>query len=258
MNATPLQQLFAAKHKNILNIYCTAGYPTLHDTAKVIAALQHNGADIIELGMPYSDPVADGETIQQSNAIALQNGMTIALLLQQLNDCKATIKIPLILMGYLNPILQFGFEKFCEAANKAGVSGLIIPDIPVVAYTNTYKAIVEKYNLNFIFLITPNTSIERIKLLDSLSTGFIYAVSSNATTGASKDFNDVNTYLQQLQSLQLRNPILVGFGIKDKATFTTACTYTNGAIIGSAYIQALQSGTDIETTTTNFLQKILN
>ncbi len=259
-----LDKLFAAKKQNVLNIYCTAGYPQLNATMAVIEALQNNGADIIEIGMPYSDPLADGEVIQQSSAIALQNGMTIEILFNQLHNLRKSPSsggvgeaLPIILMGYMNPVLQFGIEKFCSAAKEVGVDGVILPDLPMYEFETLYKPLFEKNDLKFIFLVTPETSEARIKKIDALCSGFIYAVSSSSTTGNNKAIEEQEGYFKKLQGLQLKNPILVGFGIKDKATFTAACKYTNGAIIGSAYIKALQNTTDIAQTTKDFLNKIL-
>ncbi len=252
-----IQNLFQQKKQRVLNVYCTAGYPQLTDTTNIILALEENGADIIELGMPYSDPLADGPVIQASSTIALHNGMSIAVLLEQLKDLRAKTNIPLVLMGYMNPVLQYGFERFCKDAAAVGVDGLILPDLPEYEYETIYGSVIKKYALDFIFLVTPETSEERIKKLDTLSTGFLYAVSSSATTGNDKDFSLVETYLKQLQHLQLQNPVLVGFGIKDKTTFEAACKYTNGAIIGTAYIKALEQGTDIRTTTKQFLEQVL-
>lgn len=244
--------------KKILNIYCTAGYPKLDSTLPVMKALQDSGADIIELGMPYSDPLADGETIQKSSAIALDNGMSMHTLFEQLTGMREEINIPVVLMGYMNPVLQYGFEKFCADAARVGIDGLILPDLPQHEFEKTYKTIVEKYNLNFIFLVTPETSEERIKKLDQLSSGFLYAVSSSSTTGGEKDFNEVELYLQKLQGYGLKNPILVGFGIKDKKTFSGACRYAQGAIIGSAYIKIIQHAQSPEAITRSFVQSILN
>lgn len=246
------------KNKKILNVYCTAGYPELNSTLEVLKALQQNGADLIELGMPYSDPLADGEVIQQSGAVALASGMTIPVLFEQLQDLRPQIEVPVILMGYMNPVLQYGFEKFCQKAAQAGIDGLILPDLPPMEYEQQYKAILQKYELDFIFLVTPETSAQRIKRLDGLSSGFLYAVSSSSTTGHEKDFSLVEQYLQRLQDYGLKNPVLVGFGIKDKASFDSATKYTAGAIIGSAYIKALNSASDnsIETATKAFLQTI--
>lgn len=253
-----LNNLFQQKNKRILNVYCTAGYPTLQSTINVMSSLQENGADLIELGMPYSDPLADGPVIQASSSKALQNGMTISTLFNQLKDFRKDITVPVILMGYLNPLLQYGFEKFCAKAAEVGIDGIIIPDIPMYEFEQEYSAVIKKYGLDFIFLVTPETSEERIIKLDQLSSGFLYAVSSSSITGSDKDFSPVETYLHKLQSLKLKNPVLVGFGIKDKATFETACKYANGAIIGSAYIKALESDDNVETATREFLNGILN
>ena len=257
-----LDKLFADKKNNILNIYCTAGYPHLNSTIEVITALQNNGADIIELGMPYSDPLADGEVIQQSSAVALQNGMTIAVLFQQLHTLRKTNAanggVPIILMGYMNPILQFGIEKFCAAAKEVGIDGIILPDLPMYEFETLYKPLFEKNDLKFIFLITPETGEARIKKIDALCSGFIYAVSSSSTTGNNKPIEEQEAYFKKLQHMQLKNPILVGFGIKDKATFTAAGKYTNGAIIGSAYIKALHQTANITETTKDFINKILH
>jgi tryptophan synthase alpha chain len=253
-----LNNLFQQKNKRILNVYCTAGYPTLQSTINVMSSLQENGADLIELGMPYSDPLADGPVIQASSSKALQNGMTISTLFNQLKDFRKDITVPVILMGYLNPLLQYGFEKFCAKAAEVGIDGIIIPDIPMYEFEQEYSAVIKKYGLDFIFLVTPETSEERIKKLDQLSSGFLYAVSSSSITGSDKDFSPVETYLHKLQSLKLKNPVLVGFGIKDKSTFETACKYANGAIIGSAYIKALESDDNVETVTREFLNGILN
>jgi tryptophan synthase alpha chain len=252
-----LELVFKEKSKRVLNVYCTAGYPSLDSTMKVMTSLQKNGADIIELGMPYSDPLADGEVIQVSSIKALANGMNIAVLFDQIKDMRKSISIPVILMGYMNPILQYGFENFCKKAKEVGVDGLILPDLPLFEFEQSYGKIITENNLDFIFLVTPETPVDRIKKLDSLSNGFLYAVSSSATTGKDKDFNVVAQYLQKLQAMQLKNPILVGFGIKDKATFDAATLHTQGAIIGSAYIQQLTKGGDIETTTSQFLNSVL-
>jgi len=251
-----ISELFARKSKNILNMYCTAGYPELDSTLQVMKAFENNGADLIELGMPYSDPLADGPVIQASGARALRNGMTISTLFEQLQGFRNEISLPVVLMGYLNPLLQYGFEKFCAKAAEVGVDGLIIPDIPMFEYEKAYGAIVKKYELDFVFLVTPETSEERIRKLDSLSTGFLYAVSSSSTTGADKDFSVVEKYLQRLQNMQLKNPILVGFGIKDSATFQAAARYTAGAIIATAYIKALEGSSDIESTTKDFIESV--
>ena len=252
-----LVKLFGQKKENVLNVYCTAGYPELNSTITIMQSVEKNGADIIELGMPYSDPLADGEVIQASSSKALSNGMTIHILFEQLKEVRKSIQLPVILMGYMNPVLQYGFENFCRDAAAVGIDGLILPDLPEYEFETEYGAIIKKYGLDFIFLVTPETSEERIKKLDALSSGFLYAVSSSATTGSEKDFNAVEKYLQRLQSYQLNNPILVGFGIKDKQTFATACKHANGAIIGSAFIKALENASNIELTTQHFLESII-
>ena len=260
---TRIEDLFKRKQHNILNVYCTAGFPTLNSTLEVMQALQHNGADLIEIGMPYSDPLADGPVIQESSAKALENGMTIGKLFDQLKDIRdpnLTLgigNIPVILMGYMNPVLQYGFENFCVKAAEVGIDGLILPDLPMYEYETEYGPIIRKYNLNLIFLVTPETKEDRIRKIDELSTGFIYAVSSSSTTGSNKDINDQQPYFEKLKAMNLKNPILVGFGIKDRQTFTAACKYTNGAIIGSAYIQALENSNDVNATTKSFLEAII-
>ncbi len=255
-----LQELFRNKKNNVLNIYCTAGFPKLDSTVEVLQALQENGADIIEIGMPYSDPLADGEVIQASSAVALKNGMTIEVLFQQLQNLRNTPLedggIPIILMGYLNPIMQYGIENFCNKAKEVGVDGVILPDLPMYEYETIYKKLFDAAGLDFVFLVTPETSEERIRKIDALGSGFIYAVSSSSTTGKSKAIEAQEDYFKKLQSLQLKNPVLVGFGIKDKQTFEAASRYTNGAIIGSAYIKALEKGGNITQTTKDFLKSI--
>ncbi|CAN5168581.1 tryptophan synthase subunit alpha [soil metagenome] len=259
-----LEELFKRKKERILNVYSTAGYPQLNSTIEIMKALQDNGADLIELGMPYSDPLADGPVIQASGSKALENGMSIETLFQQLKGFRNStpsgdgggIYIPVILMGYMNPVLQFGFEKFCQCCADAPIDGLILPDLPEYEYETEYGAIIQRYGLDFIFLITPETSEERIRKLDSLSRGFLYAVSSSSITGSDTDFSPVEIYLERLQNMKLKNPILVGFGIKDKHTFNIACKHANGAIIGSAYIKALENTSDIAKTTKEFLNGI--
>jgi tryptophan synthase alpha chain len=254
-----IDSLFARKKKNICNIYCTAGFPQLDSTNEVLLALQNNGADIVEIGIPYSDPIADGLIIQQSNSIALQNGMNIKKLFEQLQPVRPDVHLPLLLMGYLNPVMQFGLENFCRMAKETGVDGVILPDLPMYEYEVEYRAIFKKYELDVIFLVTPETSEERIRKIDKLSSGFIYAVSSSATTGYNSQVpGSQETYYKRLQQMKLQKPVLVGFGIKNKETFQLACQYTSGGIIGSAYIQALQSGEGVEDVTRKFLNEILN
>lgn len=252
-----LENLFATKKNNVLNVYCTAGFPQLNSTLEIMQALQNNGADIIELGMPYSDPLADGVVIQHSSSIALANGMTIPVLFEQLNHFRKDIRIPVILMGYMNPVLQYGFEKFCADAAAVGIDGVILPDLPMYEYETTYGQVLKQYELDFIFLITPETTEERIRKLDSLSSGFLYAVMSSSTTGGNNNLEDSSAYLQRIAGYQLTNPILAGFGIKDKDTFKAACQYCTGAIIGTAYIKLLETSADTGLVTQNFLNSIL-
>ncbi len=251
-----IQQIFREKGSRLLNVYCTAGYPNLDSTLPVIKALQESGADMIELGMPYSDPLADGPVIQASGSRAIANGMTIAKLFEQLKDLRKEITVPVILMGYMNPALQYGFERFCADAKAVGIDGLILPDLPVYEYETEYGEIIKKHGLDFVFLVTPETSDERIKKLDALSSGFLYAVSSSSTTGKDKNMVDVSSYLRRLKELNLKNPVLVGFGIKDKITFDAACEHASGAIIGTAYIKALENSDDVMADTKQFLQAI--
>ena len=253
-----LKKLFQDKMKDVLNIYCTAGFPTFDSTLKVMGSLQLHGADMIEIGMPFSDPLADGPVIQNSSAIALHNGMTIEKLFEQLQNMRQKIDIPVVLMGYLNPILQFGFENFCIQAKALGIDGLIIPDLPEIEFERTYRAIIHQNKLDFTFLITPETSEERNRRLDELSSGFLYAVTESGTTGSeNKKLNAMN-FLKRLQAMGLKNPVLAGFGIHDKKSFKEVCSFTNGAIIGSAYIKVLKNEETIDSDTERFLQSIVN
>ncbi len=228
--------------KKLLSIYFTAGYPHLNDTANILKQLQNSGVDMVEIGMPFSDPLADGPTIQHSGTVALNNGMTSQVLFDQLKEIRQDIHIPLILMGYLNPILQFGVEDFCKACAKVGIDGLIIPDLPINEYEELYKDLFEKYGLINIFLITPQTSEERIKYIDKISNGFIYMVSTASTTGGRESFDETQTtYFKRIEKMQLKRPQIVGFGISNNKTFTQATQYSKGAIIGSAFIKHLTS-----------------
>jgi tryptophan synthase alpha chain len=253
-----VKELFERKNRNILNVYCTAGYPRLDSSLRVMKALQENGADLIELGMPYSDPLADGPVIQASGTKSLENGMTLGKLFGQLRDFRSSIHVPVFLMGYMNPVLQFGFEKFCAAAAGAGVDGLILPDLPVYEFETEYSVPIKQYGLDFVFLVTPETPDERIRKVDSLSSGFLYAVSSSSTTGKDKDLGAQQAYFERLENMKLKNPVLAGFGIKDRSSFLAACQHTQGAIIGTAYIRALEDNPDIESATKQFLELILN
>lgn len=253
-----ISSLFEKKRTGILNVYCTAGYPELESTVPVIKALQESGADLVEIGIPYSDPLADGPVIQASSTQALKNGMTLDKLFKQLKGFRKDITVPVVLMGYMNPVLQYGFEKFCSDAASVGIDGLILPDLPAREFENEYSGVLAKYKLDFIFLVTPETANERMIKLDSLSSGFLYAVSSSSTTGSAQDQEEVRTYLQRLKSLPLKNPVLLGFGIRDKASFDQACQYVNGAIIGTAYIKAIGEKDDLASQTRTFLAAIRN
>ena len=222
------------KKKNLLSIYFTAGFPEINDTLKIIKELDKSKVDMIEIGLPFSDPLADGPTIQKSSEKALSNGMTTNLLFDQLKDLRKISDVPVVIMGYFNPILQYGIEKFCSNCKDVGIDGLIIPDLPADIFKKNYKNIFEKYKLNMMFLITPQTSDERINLIDQLSKGFIYMVSSYSVTGAKDSFNKYQIeYFKRIKKLNLSNPLLIGFGISNKNTFQSACQNSNGAIIGS-------------------------
>tara|TARA_R110000868_G_scaffold68704_1_gene203145 strand:+ start:471 stop:1232 length:762 start_codon:yes stop_codon:yes gene_type:complete len=226
--------------KKILSIYFSAGYPNLNDTVQIIQDLEKNGVDMIEIGLPFSDPLADGPTIQESSTAALHNGMTSQLLFDQLSNIRESVKIPLIIMGYFNPMLQYGIEAFCKKCAEIGIDGLIIPDLPVDVYAEKYKPTFEKYGLINVFLITPQTSEERIRFIDSVSSGFIYMVSSASVTGSQTGFGDQQAeYFQRIANMNLKNPQVIGFGINNAETFNQATQYAEGAIIGSAFIKDL-------------------
>jgi len=228
------------ENKKLLSIYFTAGYPKLEDTVEILQQLENNGVDMVEIGLPFSDPLADGPTIQASSQKALENGMTTSLLFQQLKDIRKTVSIPLIIMGYFNPVLQFGIENFCRKCAEVGIDGLILPDLPLSEFQVNYVEIFKKYGLLNIFLITPQTSDERIRQIDAASEGFIYMVSSASVTGTSSGFgNAQEEYFKKIASLSLKNPQIVGFGINNSKTFQQATKYAKGAIIGSAFIKML-------------------
>jgi tryptophan synthase alpha chain len=243
--------------KKLLSIYFTAGYPQLNDTVSIIQSLEKSGVDMIEIGLPFSDPLADGPTIQASSTTALENGMTTAILFEQLKDIRKTVSIPLIIMGYFNPMMQFGIEKFCKKCAEIGIDGLIIPDLPVKEYTENYKAIFEKYGLINVFLITPQTSEERIKFIDEISNGFIYMVSSASVTGSQSGFGITqNKYFERIATMNLKSPQIVGFGISNPETFQLATSNAKGAIIGSAFIKFInEKGVN---TIDKFINSILN
>ncbi len=249
-----IQQLFSEKKNNILSIYFTAGFPNLNDTVVLIEELQRAGADMIEIGIPFSDPLADGPVIQRSSEVALKNGMNLKLLLEQLQT--AHCKLPTLLMSYFNPVLQFGISKFCEKASECGIAGVIIPDLPMPVYLDEYKPVFEKYGIINVFLITPQTSEERIRLIDEYSNGFIYMVSSSSTTGIKAGINnEQEVYFSRIKNMRLKNPVMIGFGISDKRSFDIACEFANGAIIGSAFIKQLIA-TDYKLQVGKFIQSI--
>ena len=236
-----LESVFDGAQEKLLNIYFTAGYPALEDTRRILKVLDNHGADLVEIGLPFSDPIADGPTIQESSFKALENGMSLGLLLDQLEGMRSEINAPVLLMGYLNPILQFGFEKFCERCSEIGVDGLILPDLPMYEYKTMYKDILAKNGLFNIFLITPQTSESRIKEIDEESRGFIYMVADSSITGAKNTISQKQIdYFDRVNALNLKNKLLIGFGISSHETFKTASSYADGAIIGSAFINQLK------------------
>ena len=252
-----ISALFAQATEPILNVYTTAGFPRFEDTMTVLNALQQGGVDIIEVGMPYSDPVADGETIQLSNQAALEQGMSVAHLFEQLKDMRKSITVPVLLMGYINPVLQYGMEAFCAKCAEVGVDGLILPDLPMLEYEVSYKAIFEKYGLYNILLITPQTNDERIRHIDSVSKGFIYMVSSASTTGAKTGISaDQEVYFSRIAAMNLQNPRLIGFGISDHESFLKASKNASGAIIGSAFVKMIAQAKDLQAEIVDFVQSI--
>ncbi|MFV0470243.1 MAG: tryptophan synthase subunit alpha [Dysgonomonas sp.] len=253
-----IKQLFAEKKNNILSIYFTAGYPHLEDTCKIIKELETNGIDLIEIGIPFSDPMADGPTIQASSTVALNNGMTLRKLFSQLENIRDEVSIPLIMMGYLNPIMQYGFEEFCKKCKETGIDGAIIPDLPFDDYIQEYKPMADKYDIKIIMLITPETSDKRIHLIDEHTDGFVYMVSSASTTGAQTSFDEQKqNYFERINAMNLHNPRLIGFGISNKATLQVAQKNASGAIIGSKFITILKDSPNIEAAVLE-LKKCLN
>ncbi|MFZ4863527.1 tryptophan synthase subunit alpha [Sphingobacterium sp. Mn56C] len=232
----------------LLSIYYTAGYPTLDSTLPIAQALEEAGADFLEIGIPYSDPVADGPTIQHSSEKAIKNGMTLPVLFEQLKELRAKVSIPIFLMGYFNPVLQYGVANFCKSCQEVGVSGTIIPDLPMYEYEELYQSVYEQYGISNVFLVTPQTSEERIRKIDSLSTSFIYLLSSNATTGKNLEVKDQSeAYFKRIQDMDLRNPVVIGFGISNNETFKKATQYANAAIIGTAFVKLLAEKNYMET-----------
>jgi tryptophan synthase alpha chain len=252
-----ITKVFQNKTQNILNVYFTAGFPQINDTVRVLTALEKAGADLIEIGMPYSDPVADGETIQHANQVALDAGMTVKLLFEQLAGIRTHVSIPILLMGYLNPVLQYGVENFCKKCQEIGIDGLILPDIPADVYEDEFKEIFEQYGLLNIFLITPQTSEARIRHIDAISEGFIYMVSSASVTGAKSGISDAQeSYFERINAMNLKNSRLIGFGISNNETFQKACRHANGAIIGSAFVKLIEKTKDLEKDVTDFVKAV--
>lgn len=251
-----IEQLFSQK-KKILNIYVTAGFPQLNDTVTIVKELEKSGVDLVELGMPYSDPLADGPVIQHSSSVALANGMKLSLLFEQIREIRKTSSIPLVLMGYFNQLMRYGVDEFLQEAANCGVDGLIIPDLPVEEYIEHYQQKVEQLGLNFVFLISPQMETERIRLLDEATRGFLYVVSSASTTGKNLDIQQSEQqYFARIQKMQLKNPLLIGFGISNNESYEKACQYASGAIIGSAFIRALEQGSDLKKNISQFIQSI--
>jgi tryptophan synthase alpha chain len=252
-----INRLFKDKPGNILSIYFTAGHPSVDSAPMIIKALAGAGADMIEIGMPFSDPMADGPVIQSSSTKALQNGMSLKLLFHQLKNIRKEVDIPLLLMGYLNPVLQYGMEKFCRDCAALGIDGIILPDLPLQVFQEEYEAVFEQSKLHNIFLISPQTSTERIQKLDAASLGFVYMVSSSSTTGIKGGFiAEQIAYFQRIRDLKLKNPSLVGFGISNHESFSTVCKYAQGAIIGSAFVKMLSEARDLEADIRRFVERI--
>jgi tryptophan synthase alpha chain len=252
-----ISELFSVKQKNILSIYFTAGYPRFDDTLTIIKELEAQGADMIEIGIPFSDPMADGPVIQHSGSVALNNGMTLKKLFSQLEKIRDEINIPLIMMGYLNPVMQFGVEAFCRECNRTGVDGVIVPDLPFDDYIKNFEPLGKKYGFKFIMLITPETSEERIHLIDENTSGFIYMVSTASTTGAKDSFDEKTlNYFRRINEMNLKNPHLAGFGISNKTTLDAAFTNAEGAIIGSEFIRLLGSEPSVKDAVAKLMQKI--
>lgn len=253
-----ITQLFETKQKNILSIFFTAGHPNLNDAVPIIKTLEASGADLIEVGMPFSDPIADGPTIQRTSEKALINGMSLNVLFDQLKDIRKETKLPLILMGYMTPVFKYGMESFLAKCKEIGIDGLILPELPLEVYEEEFSALFDKYGLYNIFLITPQTSEARIRKIDTASKAFIYMVSSASTTGAKTSIaSEQEAYFKRIQAMKLKNPYLIGFGISNKETFQNACKYASGAIIGSAFVKALEEDGNVEDNTRNFINSLI-
>ncbi len=254
-----INALFKTKRENILSIFLTAGYPNLMDTLPIINILNKTKVDMLEIGIPFSDPIADGPIIQQSSMVALNNGLTLKLIFEQLQTLRTITELPILLMGYLNSVMQYGVESFYKSCYEVGIDGVILPDLPLIEYETFHKPFADKYNIHVVFVVSPETPIERIQLIDEKSSGFIYLVSSNSTTGNFKiKENQLSDSLKSITTLKLKNPILIGFGIKGAAEFKDACAISQGAIIGSSFVNLLSNSKDLETDIPNFISNVVN
>lgn len=254
-----IHKLFKNKQERVLSIYFTAGFPELEATLPIMEAIEMGGADIIEIGVPYSDPVADGPTIQESNLVALENGISLKKLFGQLAGFRGKITIPVVMMGYLNPIMQYGMEAFCKKCQEVGIDGLILPDLPMQQYLDDYKTLFEKYGLVNTFLISPQTSEKRIREIDEHSNGFIYMVSSHSITGVKAGITEEQvSYFERVKGMGLKNPRLIGFGISDAETFSKASQYSHGAIIGSAFIKTVKNSKNLSEDIQEYIHSVVN
>ena len=252
-----ITELLKNKKENVLNVFFTAGFPALNDTTRILQLLEESGADMVEIGMPYSDPMADGPVIQESNGVALENGMSIKVLFEQLEGIREKVSIPILLMGYFNPVIQYGVESFLKKAKELGVDGVILPDLPMAEYEEQYKSLFEELGLSNVFLVTPQTTSERLTKIDAVSNGFIYIVSTNSTTGNdTKEAENTDAYFNRVNAAGLKNPKLIGFNIKDNETFSNACKHAEGAIIGSAFIKVLEKGGELEESIPAFVKNV--
>ena len=251
-----IKEAFEKKKDGLLSIFITAGYPNVGDTIEILKELEANGVDMVELGIPFSDPMADGPVIQKASEVAISNGMTLKLLFEQLKFLREHVSIPILLMGYLNPVFQYGYSDFCESCQQVGIDGVILPDLPLYEYEEEYKELFESRDLANVFLVTPETAPERIHKLDNLSNGFLYLVSSSSTTGKKDGIDETTEYFERVQKMKLKSPTLIGFNIKDANSYQTAIKYSNGAIIGSAFINALNGSSNLAGSISTFISSI--
>ena len=251
-----IKEAFEKKPGGLLSIFVTAGFPNLNDTVEILKELEANGVEMVELGIPFSDPMADGPVIQEASGVAIENGMTLKLLFEQLKDIRKEVSIPILLMGYLNPVMQYGYEEFCKSCQEVGIDGVVLPDLPLYEYKKEYKELFESHGLANTFLITPETATERIKELDVLTNGFLYLVSSSSTTGKKSGIDGTIDYLSRVKDMNLTSPSLIGFNIKDSESFKIACKYSNGAIIGTAFIKAIMNSNNFKITIKDFVSSI--